>query len=451
MAATGLLNAQPHQEEEAPSKPEGKAACDPNEEVRSGSNPEPEPAPAYDPAYVDRAAAPGAGVNTYTRLAEILLSGERSPADDPNDASSSPEPEPSYTLSGSKPAYDRNDSSPVSDLTHGGEDTPDDSEQEPEATPDEEAPSTGVSNPDPGPAPGSNDVPTHPKPKPKLSPAYNDAYTEHVVAATGPNANARLAEIMPSLVRHLHAFVREVNLTAPEWELAVDFINEAGKMSDSKRNETTLVHGILGLESLVDEITSLQNPTASTPSAILGPFYRPSAPILPLGSSIVSPSSSPAYDSALTHFSGRVLDTRGDPVPDALLDVWHSAPNGLYEQQDPSQPDYNLRGRFLTDTDGRFELYCLRPTAYPIPDDGPAGRLLALLDRHPWRPSHIHLKISAEGYAPLTTQVFDAECKYLIDDAVFAVKSDLVARFAPREGDPKARWTLEYDFVLSEA
>lgn len=217
-------------------------------------------------------------------------------------------------------------------------------------------------------------------------------------------------------------------------------------MSDNKRNETQLVCDILGLESLVDEITSK---ATSTPSAILGPFYRPNAPVFPANSSIVSPN--PAHTPFLTHFSGRVLTARGNPIGGATLDIWHTAPNGMYEQQDESQPDYNLHGRFETDSDGKFSLYCLRPAAYPIPYDGPSGDLLKLLDRSPWRPAHIHVIIQAEGHLALTTQLFDAECRYLGNDSVFAVKRDLVVKFKAKEGDPAAKWSLEYDFVLSEA
>lgn len=237
-------------------------------------------------------------------------------------------------------------------------------------------------------------------------------------------------------------------------------------MSDEKRNETQLLCDIPGLESLVDEITSAASHTSTsststtptpistsephpTPSAILSPFHRPNAPFLPANSSIAC--QDPAYTPFLTHFSGRVLSTRGSSIPDATLDVWHTAPNGKYEQQDANQPDFHLRGRFQTDTSGRFSLYCLRPAAYPIPDDGPGGQLLSLLDRKPWRPAHIHVIVEAEGYGALTTQLFDRGWGYLGDDTVFAVKRELVVGFVAREGDPRARWTLEYDFVLSEA
>jgi catechol 1,2-dioxygenase len=177
-------------------------------------------------------------------------------------------------------------------------------------------------------------------------------------------------------------------------------MNESGKLSTDARNETQLVCDILGLESLVDAITFAPQTTSSsnlaTSSAILGPFWRPNAPILPMGSSIVS--SLPAScgpDADHTYLHGRVLSaSTGQPVEGAELDIWHTAPNGLYEQQDEEQEEMNLRGRFVTGKDGRYALYCLRPTSYPIPDDGPGGKLLKLLDRHPMRPAHIHFIVS---------------------------------------------------------
>ncbi|OIW33449.1 aromatic compound dioxygenase [Coniochaeta ligniaria NRRL 30616] len=286
---------------------------------------------------------------------------------------------------------------------------------------------------------------------------YDPTFTDRVIAATGPKANARLAEIMPSLVRHLHDFARESNLTVAEWIAGVEFINECGRMSTDKRNETQLLCDILGLESLVDEITAklLVGAAASTtPSAILGPFYRQGAPSLPNGSSIVrglSPSL-PWYERALedaTFIHGRDSTKAMLPLAGATIDVWHTAPNGLYEQQDDAQPDMNLRGRFTTDELGRFSFYCLRPVAYAIPDDGPAGRLLGMLDRGPFRPAHIHFLVEAEGHKTLVTQVFDAEDRWVGDDSVFAVKEELVVRYERREGDERARWGLEYDFVLA--
>jgi catechol 1,2-dioxygenase len=235
-------------------------------------------------------------------------------------------------------------------------------------------------------------------------------------------------------------------------------INESGKFSTPARNETQLICDILGLESLVDETTfhqlaeSQTIPSNPTESAILGPFWRANAPILPMEASIVHslPDSCPEADH--TYLSGRVLSAQtGKPIEGAELDIWHTAPNGLYEQQDNDQVDMNLRGRFATGAGGKYGIYCLRPTSYPIPDDGPAGRLLQLLDRHPMRPAHIHFIVSAPGYKSLTTQIFDRRDKYIADDAVFAVKESLICEFLPRKGDPKAQFELEYDFRLAEA
>ncbi|KAK4186532.1 catechol 1,2-dioxygenase [Podospora australis] len=296
----------------------------------------------------------------------------------------------------------------------------------------------------------TNGVPKMPKPQ------YDPKFTDKVIAATGPHAHPRLAQIMPSLIRHLHDFAREVNLTVAEWSAAVDLINECGQMSNEQRNETQLLCDIVGLESLVDEITSkmLATSTAETPSAILGPFYRSDAPFLPNGSSIVQnlDPSIEWYDQAIADsafLTGQVLAAgTGAPIQGAVVDVWHTAPNGLYEQQDSSQPEMNFRGRFTTDEDGRYSLYALRPVPYPIPEDGPAGRFLKMLDRHPHRPGHIHFIVSAPGYRPLTTQLYDDRDKYINNDAVFAVKDELVVTFQPREGDSNAKWSLEYDFIL---
>jgi catechol 1,2-dioxygenase len=172
-------------------------------------------------------------------------------------------------------------------------------------------------------------------------------------------------------------------------------LNEAGRMSDSKRNEGQLLCDILGLESLVDEITyKLASSAADEPTAtaILGPFYRANAPNLPMDSCIVSKEINEQGDRTWMH--GVVTDFRsGEPVDGVVVDVWHTAPNGLYEQQDPEQPEMNLRGRFTTGKDGRYSFYCLRPVPYPIPFDGPAGKVLQALDRHPMRPAHIHFLV----------------------------------------------------------
>lgn len=278
---------------------------------------------------------------------------------------------------------------------------------------------------------------------------FNPKFTDAVIAATGPKANKRLAQVMPSLLRHLHDFARENEITVDEWMAAVNMVNEAGRMSDEKRNEGQLLQDILGMETLVDEITyTLANEAQDQPTAtaILGPFWRHGAPKRNLGDSIIDAD----QGGDKTHMHGTVTDfTTNKPIANAEIDVWHTAPNGLYEQQDPSQPDMNLRGRFYTDSQGRYDFICLRPTSYPIPNDGPAGKLLGLLDRHPMRPAHIHFIISAEGYKPVVTQIFDRKDKHISDDTVFAVKDSLVVDFKPLEGDPRADFELPYDFKLA--
>ena len=219
-------------------------------------------------------------------------------------------------------------------------------------------------------------------------------------------------------------------------------------MSTDVRNEGQLLSDVIGLESLVDEITyKLASSAADAPTAtaVLGPFWRKNAPVCQMGDSIVHN----IPDGDHTFLSGIVKDNlTGKPIEGAELDVWHTAPNGLYEQQDENQVDFNLRGRFTTAKDGRYWFYCLRPTSYPVPDDGPAGRLLHLLDRHPMRPAHIHFIVSAPKYKPIVTQIFDRRDRHLEDDSVFAVKESLIVDFLPREDDPRATFELAYDFRL---
>lgn len=222
-------------------------------------------------------------------------------------------------------------------------------------------------------------------------------------------------------------------------------------MSDDRRNETQLLLAILGAESLVDEITyklADEANDAPTATAILGPFWRKDAPLKRMGDSIVS-GFEDSPDHALVY--GRVSDfATGKPIEHAELDIWETAPNGLYEQQDPNQPEMNLRGRFTTGADGDYNFYCLRPTKYPIPFDGPAGDVLKLLDRHAWRPAHIHFIVSAPGYKPLVTQIFDRKSEFVDNDVAFAVKESLVVDFVPKEGDSKAQYELQYDFKLAK-
>ncbi|TID24307.1 aromatic compound dioxygenase [Venturia nashicola] len=279
---------------------------------------------------------------------------------------------------------------------------------------------------------------------------YDPSFTQNVINAIGPNATPRIRSVMSSLIQHLHDFARENEITVDEWMAAVTLMNEAGKMSTDVRNEGVLVCDVLGLESLVDEITYklvADSTDAPTSSAILGPFWRANAPRLKMGDSVCKIHMS---DGDRTWMHGVVKDyNTGKPIEGAELDVWHTAPNGMYEQQDPDQPEFNLRGRFTTGPDGKYDFYCLKPTPYPIPNDGPAGKLLSLMDRHPYRPAHIHFILSAPGYKPIVTQLFNREDKYLKNDSVFAVKEDLCCDFLPLKGNDQAEFELPRDFRMA--
>lgn len=275
-------------------------------------------------------------------------------------------------------------------------------------------------------------------------------FTRTVIESMGPATSPRLREVMSSLIRHVHDFAREVQLTTDEWMAGVQLINWAGQMSNEKRNEGQLLCDVLGLESLVDHITfsaATKSTKGLTASAILGPFWRHDTPLRENGSTI---SFDTPADAQVVYMHGKVADVKtGAPLADATVEVWQASTNGLYEQQDDNQVEHNLRGVFKTDAEGKYSFYCLRPTPYPIPTDGPAGKLLNLMDRHVFRPAHIHFMVVADGYRSLVTQIFDEDCKYLGNDSVFAVKDDLRVRFVPREGDDKASLELEYDINLA--
>ncbi|KAM0466774.1 hypothetical protein ACHAPV_000282 [Trichoderma viride] len=276
-------------------------------------------------------------------------------------------------------------------------------------------------------------------------------FTDHVVQAMGPETTPRMRTVMTALIQHVHDFAREVDLTTEEWLAGVAMLNWAGQMSNDKRNEGQLVCDVIGLESLVDDITYREASKADKPptsSAILGPFWRADAPIRENGTPITF---NTPKDAVVAYMHGQVTSAEtGKPLANATVDVWQASTNGLYEQQDDDQIDCNLRGKFVTDAEGRYSFYCLRPTPYPIPFDGPAGKLLKLMDRHEYRPAHIHLIVESEGHRSLTTQIFDKDSKYLEDDSVFAVKDGLTVEFKPRKGDTQAEWDLEYNVTLAK-
>lgn len=275
--------------------------------------------------------------------------------------------------------------------------------------------------------------------------------TEQAIASFGGCPDSRLREVMTSLVRHLHAFVTEVGLTEVEWATAIDILTATGHITDDKRQEFILWSDTLGLSSLVDALAH-PTPTGATESTVLGPFYVPNAPLREYGANIAEQD---AGTPAWVH--GRVFDVDGEPVAGAEVDVWQNGDNQLYAVQDDNAPDEHLRGRFITDADGRFAFVGVRPVPYQIPADGPVGRMLTSSARHNWRPAHIHVVVRARGFRTLTTHLFDAESEYLEDDAVFAVKPSLVRRFATRPADDPDRpphvdreWAdLEVELILT--
>lgn len=277
--------------------------------------------------------------------------------------------------------------------------------------------------------------------------------TRNVLNSMAQAPNARLKEVMSSLITHLHAFIREVNLTEEEWMQGIQFLTRTGQMCDDRRQEFILLSDVSGVSMLVDAINHRAEDGA-TESTVFGPFYREGARELPSGATIsLDGRGEPAVA------MGRVLSTDGTPIPGALLDVWETDENGLYEQQDPEQPDMNLRGKFRTDSQGRYCFVDIKAVSYPIPDDGPVGQLLRALGRHPYRPAHIHLLISAEGFALVTTHLFVKGDPYLDSDAVFGTKDSLVVDFIRHDSDEEAAqyhvsapfYTVEYDFVLKTA
>jgi hydroxyquinol 1,2-dioxygenase len=277
--------------------------------------------------------------------------------------------------------------------------------------------------------------------------------TEAVLARLAGTNDARFKQVMSSLIRHLHSFVREVELSEAEWFAGIQFLTAVGQKCDERRQEFILLSDTLGVSMLVDMINH-RTPAGATESTVLGPFYVPDAPELPNGTNLaVNLPGDPAL------FSGRVLTVDGKPIAGAQLDVWHADAEGFYDVQRPNLNEMRLRGKFRTDAQGRFWFWTVKPTEYPVPTDGPVGQMLLKMGRHAYRPAHIHTIVSAPGYEPVTTHVFVAGDRYLDSDAVFGVKDSLVVEFVRHEpgtapdGTRMERpyFTVQYDFGLQAA
>src|SRR4029079_14787876 len=263
----------------------------------------------------------------------------------------------------------------------------------------------------------------------------------------------RFKQIMTSLITHLHAFVREVELTEQEWMQAIQFLTATGKKCDDKRQEYILLSDTFGLSMLVDAINH-RKPGGATETTVLGPFYVSGARDMPIWADIagVAPGE-PAY------VSGRVLDVNGKAIAGAVLDVWQTDGEGFYHVQRPGGTEHYARGRFTTGADGRYGFKTVKPVSYPIPTDGPVGKMLLGMGRHPYRPAHVHGVASAPGYESVATHLFVEGDAYLDSDAVFGVKHSLVVNFKAHPAGPAPDGkksnvpfsSAEFDFKLVPA
>lgn len=278
-----------------------------------------------------------------------------------------------------------------------------------------------------------------------------DSITEAVLGRFAATPDPRLRQVLRSLVRHLHGFVRDVEPSFDEWQEAIGFLTEIGRMCDDKRQEFILLSDTLGVSMLVDAINHRQ-PAGATPTTVLGPFFVENAPELPLGAEVA-----PAEKGERLHVSGAVTSVDGAPIEGALIDIWHSDEDGLYDVQKPEAPP--LRARFRTDAGGKFHFWTTTPTAYPVPGDGPVGTMLRSTGGHLMRPAHLHFMIGAAGHETLVTHLFAEGDAYLDSDSVFGVKEALVTPFAeqppglaPDGTRIDASWrALRYDFTLKPA
>lgn len=273
---------------------------------------------------------------------------------------------------------------------------------------------------------------------------FTEDRSEAVVnARVGADASPRLAEVMGSLVKHLHAFIKDVELTQDEWAVAIDFLTRTGQISNGNRQEFILLSDVLGASMLVDAINH-RRPSGATENTVLGPFHVAGAPELPMGSNI---SLDGKGESCL--FTGHVRDLEGKPVSGARIDVWCDNADGFYDVQQPGiQPQWNNRGIFVTGADGAYSFRGIRPVSYPIPDDGPVGQMLNALGRHPNRPAHMHFLVSAPGYETIVTHTFVNDDQWLTSDAVFGVKSSLIAQMTP---GTDTQWWSDFDFIMTRA
>jgi hydroxyquinol 1,2-dioxygenase len=274
--------------------------------------------------------------------------------------------------------------------------------------------------------------------------------TQAVIQRLADCQDPRFKQVMTSLITHLHDFVREVRLTEAEWLTAIEFLTAVGQTCTDKRQEFILLSDTLGVSVLV---VTINHPSVdgSAESTVLGPFYWEGAPDLPRGANLAE-----GVKGEATFYSGHVLSADGRPLANALLDIWSGDGEGNYDMQLPGETGMKARGRIRTDAAGNYSFRSIKPTYYPVPTDGPVGRMLRKMGRHPNRPGHIHLIVSADGHRPVTSHLFVAGSEYLDSDAVFGMKESLVADFKrhPAGVAPDGTridtpfYTVQYDFRL---
>jgi len=261
--------------------------------------------------------------------------------------------------------------------------------------------------------------------------------TEAVLARIAPDASPRMRQVMTALITHVHDFTREVELTPEEWEQGIGFLTELGRWCDDKRQEVILLSDILGVSMLVDAIAHRTHASVSE-TTVLGPFHRENPPVMANGQPM-----SPGVVGDPLEVEVRVLDEAGMPIEGAQIDAWHTSPEGFYDSQ--LGDAHNMRGRFTTDANGVVAFPTVVPAAYPVPHDGPVGRVLSAMGRGPMRPAHVHFWIKKPGYRDLITHIFKDGDPYLHDDAVFGVKASLVTDWdAPKRHGQPAKLTYEF-------
>ena len=234
----------------------------------------------------------------------------------------------------------------------------------------------------------------------------------------------RMREVLGAMVRHMHDFAREVNLTHDEWRAGIAFLEGCAAIESEDRHEFVLASDVLGISSLVDMLHSRDDATSSS---VLGPFHISGAPPLPYGGDMKR-----HYGGPILLAEGTIKDTDGNPIAGAELDIWQTAPNGLYASQDEDQDTYSFHGLMTVGEDGKYAFTTVKPVEYTVPSDGPVGDILRACGRHPWRPSHLHYIVKAEGFAPLVTEVFPDDDPYLDQDTVFGVRDDLIMTYVER-------------------